>query len=158
MLLGVILFCIFAIGLKGCKSIGDCCKSIWYDKINEPRIGFQFAGGPFRCCNGSEYSDGFHHDEFAAAQCAHQEKCAALQKQVDDETKSPSTDGLIVTISDYSGEFANEILAVSCCDASAASCQMRMIFDSVASCVFLKLVHFLLPAFSLLFHSALTYS
>ena len=46
----------------------------------------------------------FYDDEFAAAQREHLEKCAALQKQVDNEKKSQSTDGLIVTISDSSGE------------------------------------------------------
>ena len=59
------------------------------------------------CCKndiGEKTSHEFHDDEFAAAQREHLEKCAALQKQVDDEKKSPSTDGLIVTISDSSGE------------------------------------------------------
>ena len=46
----------------------------------------------------------FYDDEFAAAQREHEEKCAALQKQVDDEKKSQSTDGLIVTIEDSSGK------------------------------------------------------
>merc|ERR1711865_1028266 len=46
----------------------------------------------------------FYDDEFAAAQLEHEEKCAALQKQVDDEKKSQSTDGLIVTIEDSSGK------------------------------------------------------
>ena len=53
---------------------------------------------------GEKTSHEFYDDEFAAAQREHLEKCAALQKQVDDEKKSQSTDGLIVTISDSSGE------------------------------------------------------
>ena len=54
---------------------------------------------------GEKISHKFYDDEFAAAQREHLEKCAALQKQVDNEKKSQSTDGLIVTISDSSGEF-----------------------------------------------------
>jgi len=49
-------------------------------------------------------SSEFYADEFAAAQREHEEKCAALQKQVDDEKKSQSTDGLRITIADSSGE------------------------------------------------------
>ena len=44
-----------------------------------------------------------HADEFAAAQREHQEKCASLQKEVDDEKKSKSTDGLVIMILKSSG-------------------------------------------------------
>ena len=96
MLLGCILFCIFGLG----------CERIWWDKYGDPRIG-RDGIGRFRCCctvSDVEISHHLHDDEFAAAERAHQEKCTALQKQVDDEEKSRSTDGLIVTIVDSSGE------------------------------------------------------
>ena len=54
----------------------------------------------------------FYDDEFAAAQRVHLEKCAALQKQVDDEKNSQSTDGLTVNILDSSGKICKR--HVSC--------------------------------------------
>ena len=91
-LLGGIFFCIFLTG---------SCK--FKDQYGQSSID----------CMGMKYVYNIlHHDEFAAAQRAHQEKCAALQKQLDDENKSQSTDGLIVTISDDSGEICKR--DVSC--------------------------------------------
>ena len=63
-------------------------------------------------CLGEKTSHEFYDDEFAAAEHEHQEKCAALQKQVDDEKKSQSTDGLTVKILDSSGEICKPY--VSC--------------------------------------------
>ena len=92
MLLGGIFFCIFLTGSCKCK-----------DEYGDSRIDIM----------GMKYvHNNLHHDEFAAAQRAYQEKCAALQKQLDDEKKSQSTDGLIVKISDDSGEICKR--DVSC--------------------------------------------
>jgi len=92
MLLGGIFFCIFLTGSCKCKDeYGNAvCGEIWIDIM-----GMKYV-----------YNN-LHHDEFAAAQRAYQEKCAALQKQLDDEKKSQSTDGLIVKISDDSGKKAS---------------------------------------------------
>ena len=61
-------------------------------------------GAIYKLIMGEKTSHEFYDGEFAAAEHEHQEKCAALQKQVDDEKKSQSADGLIVTITDSSGE------------------------------------------------------
>jgi len=86
------------IGSRGCSGIGSilgecsvfCCGM----------AGAVCAAFKMQKSTSSE----FYADEFAAAQRKHEEKCAALQKQVDDEKKSQSTDGLIVTIADSSGK------------------------------------------------------
>ena len=71
--------------------------------------------GTIICCKGNigkKTSHEFYDDEFAAAQREHLEKCAALQKQVNDEKKSQSTDELTVKILDSFGEICKR--HVSC--------------------------------------------
>ena len=104
----------FALAATGC--IGNCCDCLsdcWTGCGKECSHLCQNCGNCFGNCFDSlcapfkivfKTSSEFYADEFAAAQREHEEKCAALQKQVDDEKKSQSTDGLRITVADSSGE------------------------------------------------------
>jgi hypothetical protein len=90
-LVGIIGFWIMVIAHMDC---GRCCYDI--SKLCD------ICCAPFKMHERT--SSEFYADEFAAAQREHEEKCAALQKQVDDEKKLQSTDGLRITIADSSGK------------------------------------------------------
>ena len=100
MLFGMIVTCIICGGIdciqhctsQCCEYISGCCAAVFTMR--------------------EKVSREFHADEFAAAQREHQEKCASLQKQVDDEKKSQSTDGLVIMVLESSGKICKR--HVSC--------------------------------------------